>query len=306
MAIIGVQGYLGLASWWVLWSNWVLAAVITLCVVMVFDHERLAGFKNMQLFEKGWVMFAAMMNINACYIEPEIAWWQQDLLLVGYTALLSVGIGCWQNADIPVRCLLFGVIIALMSCIYPPSILGLILVLIFLFYLHCFSLRNVVSVLSGLLFAYWMIYVAETLWLSPETQEELFLYYQESWQSLSYGLPTFSKEGYTGIIFIAGSIILFLHNAIFGFLSDNLSSLRLRSNVMLQSTFILVLIPVMASCWSFYLTLCLLTVCIHMLFSLSYQPQRLAINSARAVLFCYLAAGIAEPLIRMAWEYYLA
>lgn len=306
IVIMAIQSILGLADWWVLGSNWILAALVILGLILAFDHERLAGFNNGTLFQKGWILLASMLNLNSIYLTPELAWWKQALLAIGYASLISVGIGCWQSTNKPARCLLFGLIIALMSCIYGPMIFCLFIIALMLIFLSSYSTRNVLSIFSGIVFSCWIIYCIITLCFGADTETRLIQNFIDTWQSLSFSWPPIRfTENYTGIVYVCMSIFYFVIYALGGFIVENLTSLRIRSNITFQSTMCLIYALIMPSCWTLIMLFASISLCIQLIFALNEHPNRTAILWARFMLICYLVAGVGEPLFRLGWDYFM-
>lgn len=305
IVVMVIQGILGLTDWWVLGCNWFLSALAMTGLVLAFDHERLAGFNNGTPFIKGWILLTSIMNMNYIYLSQEMEWWKQSLIIVGYVAMISVGIGCWQSVNKPTRSLLFGLIIALMSIIYAPMVLSLLVVILLFIYLSSYSNRNLVGVISGILFSSWIIYVVATLFCKAGSDTTLVQNFCNQWQTLTYTLPSFTiSDNYTGIVFVCLCILYFILYSIGGFLAE-MNSLRIRSNISLLSTLLPIFIIILPSCWSLYLHLAAVTLCAQLIFALNDRPTRTAVVAARIMLICFLVISVAEPLIRIGWDYFM-
>ena len=307
IVIILIQGFLGLADWWVLGCNWILSALAMLGLVLAFDHERLAGFNNGSLFLKGWIVLTSFMNINHIYIQQDMEWWKQSLIILGYVSMISVGIGCWQSVNKATRSLLFGMIIALMSIIYAPMLVNILIVILLFIYLSSYSNRNIVGLFSGVIFTCWIVYALATIFGGSEGESQLIQNFVDQWSHLRYGLPAFTKpDTYTGIVLICMAAFCFFIYSLGGFIAENLNSLRVRSNISFLSTLLLLYILILPAGWSLYLNIGAVTLCAQLIFALNDHPTRSAVIAARIMLISYLVVGIAEPLIRLGWDFYMA
>lgn len=304
IVIIMIQGFLGLADWWILGSNWILAGLVILALIMAFDHERIAGFNNGALFQKAWVLLASLLNLNAIYLQPSLDWWKQDLISIGFVALISVGLGCWQYGNKPVRMLVFGLIVAIMACIYSPMIFSFLFVVLLLILMSSYTTRNVLSLLSGIVTTTWLIYILTTVFFGSEAEKTLVSNFVDSWR-LNYQLPVFTGDVTAGMIVIGMVVFFIFLYAVGGMLVDNLNSLRIRSSITVQCILCFVLILAMPSCWSLYVSLASISLCVNLIFALNGRPGRREVTFARIMLACVMVAGIGEPIFRFCWDYFM-
>lgn len=301
--ILVAQGFLGMADWWVLGSNWILAGLICLGLTAVLNNQRLVAFSNLSVSIKAWVLLSSIMNLSAIYVSPSLSLLEVDMAAIGYTGLFMVGFFCWQSKQMSVRSLSMGAILGLLTLFYMPSLLWIIIPLLMLFHLSSWSKDNLACIITGLLSMVWVNYCCISLFGDDAHANDYISSFVTGWNELTYGFPDLMGDDYTRWIFIPTLLLLLAYYIMVGLLSSNLNSLRMRSNVSLLVMTNFLMLIALPSCWQLFLTLAAITICIHMILDLGNEPSRLARKCAHFAIYFFLFLGIGEYLIRLAYDY---
>ena len=312
LIIVVVQGFLGMADWWVLGSNWLLAGAISMGLTFVLSNQRLAVNNVLAAGVKAWVLLSCVMNLTAIHLVPAFGLLYQDVLLVGFTALIVIGLLCWQDKQIPLRSLGMGMVIGVMTLCYSPTLLWLLFPL--LIYYHCssWSFHNLCCLLSGLLTLVWIAYCFLFLGISEDAANSYIFHFFADWRGMHFSLPdlvstvpdlSVGTAGYTAPVFLLGSILCLLCFIFFGLLSSSFNSLRMRSNVMLYSVAGLLLLIGMSTCWPLFIVLTAIIISLHLLLALGNEPSRMVRLIVNFSLGSYLFLSLGEYLIRLSVAY---
>lgn len=301
LIILVAQGFLGMADWWVLGCNWIVAGLICLSLTAVLNNQRLVAFNNLSVSIKAWVLLSSIMNLSAIYVAPELTLAQVELMAAGYSALFAVGSFCWQNHQMPVRALLMGAILGLLTLCYMPSLILVIIPLLVFFHCLSWSKDNLACLFTGFVSMVWVIYCI--LSLGGGDANGYILSFATVWSSVTYSLPTLLTEAYTRWFFIASMLLLAVFYIMVGLLSSNLNSLRMRSNVNLHVMVGMLMLVLLPSCWQLLLTLIGITIGIQLMLDLGNDPSHLTRKFAPVAICLFLFMGIGEYLIRLLIDY---
>ncbi len=303
LIILAVQGFLGMADWWVLCGNWLIAGLICLGLTAVLNNQRLIAFNQIMVSVKVWVLLAGLMNLSAIYVASSISIGQLYLIAIGFTALFMTSFFCWQNKQMPVRSLSMGAIVGVLTLLYMPTILWIVVPLLVLVYLSSWSKDNLACIFTGFVTLVWVNYCLLSLCGSDSLANDYLVSFYAAWNSMTYSLPTLVGDGYTGLVFLGVVLLLLIYYVLVGLLSSSLNSLRMRSNVSLMVIVGILILLGLPSCWQLYLVLAGITICIDLLLSIGNEPSKLMIKSANAAIYVVLFLGIGEYLIRLAVDY---
>jgi len=303
LIILIAQGLLGMADWWVLCSNWIVAGLICMGLTAVLNNQRLMVFSHISVSLKAWVLLAGLMNLSAIYVAPSVTLGQLYLSAIGYAGLFMTSFFCWQSKLMPVRSLSLGALVGLVTLLYAPSLLWIIFPCLALFHLSSWSKDNLACVLTGFVTMVWINFCLLNLFGSGTSANGYIFSFATCWSELTYGLPTLIGEGYTRWIFLLSVIGLMIYYILLGLLSSNLNSLRMRSNVDFQVVMGILMVVALPSCWSLYLVLTAITICIHLLLSLGNEPSHAMIKFANVALGFVFFLGLGEYLIRLVIDY---
>lgn len=301
--ILIAQAFLGMAEWWVLGCNWIVAGLICLGLTAVLNNQSLVAFNNISVSLKAWVLLASIMNLSAIYVVPTLSLSDLNMSAIGFSGLLMIGFFCWQSKQMPIRALSLGAILGLLTLFYMPSLIWILVPLLIIFHLSSWSKENIFCIVTGLLTLIWINYCLLNFFWDSESANGYILSFVTSWNDMSYGLPDLQDKGYTGLVFLVSTLILLAFYTILGIFSSNFNSLRMRSNVSLQCTICLFLFLLLPTCWSLFLVLSGIAVCIHIILALGNDPTRMMINRAHFFIYFFLFMGIGEYLIVQAIDY---
>lgn len=301
--IIVAQGLLGMADWWVLCSNWLIAGMLSSLLAMLFTNLHLISFNNRAYLIYGWVLLASTMNLSAICLDSDVEQWQQDLLVAGFAGLLSLAFTCWQQKDIPVKALLLGIIVAFLALFYIPALLWVSFVIIVLSLLLCYSTHNLYCILSGILIGVWVLYCLVFLCLGGEEADNYIAGFAFRWDELTYGMPDFLYEGQTRWIYPLFMVIIVGGFLIINLMQSNMNSLRERS---IYSSLVWITMPLLLllpTNWALYLNLCTVLMLVHLLLSLGNEHSNTSLRGYKLLLSLLLFLGAGEPLLILLIDY---
>jgi len=303
LIILVAQGFLGMADWWVLSSNWIMSGLICMCLTAVLNNQHLLAFNHISVCFKAWVLLASILNLSAIYVEPSLSQGQMFLSSFGYAGLFMAGFCCWMDKQMTVRALLLGAIIGLLTLAYIPSLLWIIIPIMILIYTASWSKDNLACIFTGLVSIIWINYCLMHICSGEANANSYIISFASTWGSMSYGMPILVNSGYTGWCFLAFAIVWMVIYIILGVLLSNLNSLRIRSNISLVVMVSILTLMILPSCWQLFLALIGITLCIHLLLSLGNEPTRVMIKWSDTAIYSFLFMGIGEYLIRLIYDY---
>lgn len=301
LIILVAQGLLGMTDWWVLGSNCVVAGLVCGGLTMVLNAQRLVAFNHLSVGLKAWALLTNIMNLSAIYVASSLSVWQVDVLVVGFAGIFMMGSYCWQSKRMPVRSLLLGAIIGLLTLFYIPTLLWIVFPLLILYYCLSWSKDNLACLLTGLVSLVWINYCLLSLFHGDANG--YILSFATSWTDMTYGLPTLLGDGYTKWVFLGATVFLLFNYILLGLFSSNLNSLHMRSNVSLQVVVGLLMLSLLPSCWQLFIVLIGVSICLDMLLALGNEPSRRMVRWADIAIGLFLFMGVGEYLIRLLIDY---
>lgn len=302
LIILIVQGILDMADWWVLGSNFMLSGLLCIGAAGAIVNQRLVNFNSYKVIFQCWAVLSVILNLTAIHVTPTITQGQQALLLIGFDTLLILSVNFWQQEEMPIRSILIGLVLGLMSSYYTPILLWLPLPLLLFFNMSCLSIRNVCSAITGFVTAIWLWYFFYAMTAQPSDPSYVSLVLQ-GFDLFCYDLPQISSTGYTGWILLAAVPVTSVSYITGSYLNGQHDSLRMRSvisNINLVSLYSLLLLP---SNWTLYLILTAFNMVIHAFITLGNDANRPTQRNIAFWTIFFLLIGIAEPLIRMVIDY---
>lgn len=231
IAVMIAQCVLGMADWYVLVSQWLLAGVLAASIVTSIRMYRIYVLNTHGLTYAIWAMIASVLNLCSIHLAGSMSWWLQDLLIVGFSSLFLLNIGSWLLGDSPGRFLLCGMLLGLCTLAYPHALFWLILLIWLLVYLRNFTWRNVWSIVSGTVLMVWINYCI-LLFASDSADSYLASFASLITWSMPDELIRQSEMVMTPWLLISFSGITLLVNVIGGMLSNLVSSLRTHATML--------------------------------------------------------------------------
>lgn len=302
--VMVVQGILDMADWWVLGSNFVLAAALVGAVAWMLNAHGLFNFAHSDIVARVIALLAGVMNLTAICLADDLPLANIDLLIVGFAVVLLLGVTCWQSSSLPVHALMLGLVVSLLTPLYLPSLFWLAIVLLVLLHCACLSLHNAACVVTGLITGIWVIFCLMTWWASGDVADDFLLSFLVDWDDeLHYGLPVIVADGLTPWLLLVFVIGLTLSSVVIGLFMGNYNSLRMRSNVTLHTNLGVLLLVLMPTCWPMYLTLATISIIFQIFLSMSDEFSRRARRLTSVVAAIVLLLGAGEPLLLMAIDF---
>lgn len=301
--ILIAQAYLGMAEWWVLGSNWLLAGLISYSMTVVLSNQRLIQYNDMRVAPRIWVVLASTMNLAEIHFESPVSPWKLDMMLIGYVALSIIGLYYWQSKQSPIRALCMGGILGCLFWVYAPLLLWIMFPILTFAFCTSWSKHNLSSLITGILTSIWLVYILGFFVIGEERANAYLASFVSAWGRLSYSLPTIKGEGYTGWIYLGGTLLIVIQRIIAGLLVNSFNSLRARSNISLQCTLGIFFIVAMPICWP--LGIILISFVMLMLFLLTFNENSPNVNKrlSQIVIGFFLFLGIGEYLIMQLISY---
>lgn len=304
LIVMVVQGILDMADWWVLGSNFVLAAAIVGVVAWTLNAHGLFNFAHTDVIPRVIALLAGVMNLSAICLADDLPLGRIDLLVVGFAVVLLLGVTCWQSSSLPVHALSLGLVVSLLTPLYLPSLFWLGIVLLVLLHCACLSLHNAACVVTGLLTGVWVIYCLMAWWADGALADNFLLSFLFGWDDeLHYSWPVIMADGLTPWLFLVLVVGLTLGSAVVGLFLGSYNSLRMRSNVMLHTNLGILLLVLMPTCWPMYLTLATISIIFQIFLAMSDEFSRQARRLTTVIAVVVLLLGVGEPLLLMAIDF---
>ena len=242
-AVVVALAWVGNAVWWVPVLNWALSALLAYGVRDIIRRYRLGNTRPGLIFCVSWIILSTMMNFASLYMPGDLALWRIMLQMAGLMGILHLLLSSWQMHSAPVLYLLTGIIVSLLSLVYAPSLLWLLLLALGAIYMRSNSMRNFWSTLTGVVFGTWVSYFC--VWfLAGETRADNIVNRLLSIFPFTLSFPAFSLEVW---IFIGITVFLLLVYSGTSFLLNVGDSLRITSFIRLILTmafmFVLFTVP---------------------------------------------------------------
>ena len=302
--VMVIQGLLDMVDWWILFSNWALSGALSAVTASVLTGQHLMGYNRRGCIIWGWVLMSNVLNLSAIYLQPDMAWWRVDLLLIGFAVLLQLVSTFWQQTDEPGLCLLLGFLVILLGWLHVTALLWMLGVIILLIHLLSYSRYNFYALLSGLAMGTWMLYSLLFLLVSEEKGAAFIYNFIYGWESLSFGLPDhmgwwdFTRVSYPYVM-----MALYIFFVIVGRFQGSNSGLRERSLFGALSTVGIFLLLIMPVSWALYLDLGAILMLIHLLLTLGSSPSRAQVKGFRGLVIFGLVSSVAEPIAHLTMVY---
>lgn len=300
--ILVTQGFLGMADWGILVSNWFIAGLVSAIAAGSLSAERIFNFNSLPCIFHSWTLLASVMNLVAIHIQTELEWWQMWLLMSGIGVIMVICTSIWQARDLTARSLALGIIISILTLIYVPSVLWLVLVIIGLTMLSSFTMHSFYALISGFVTGVWLCYIILEL-SSGGLGDTYILSFIDDWDNLTVDWPQIQSSGWSGWIMVGICSIIFFVYMTVRLYRSSFSSLRMRSISLWLCCLALAFILLLTFDWALYLLLISVVMMIHLLLVLGNDPDQLARKGYYTILYVLLVLGVAEPLILMGYDY---
>lgn len=158
IAAIAIQILLGGADWLALTLNWGVAGVVAFLVWNMVESYRLGRNVSQGLIAVPWVLLSVAFNCSQRWFYVELPRWEYFLLFIAFYFVTQQGLRSWAESFSSGRMLIIGIIIGLLSTLYPYCILWPLFALFIIYHMRIFNLRNILSVFSGALMGVWVYF----------------------------------------------------------------------------------------------------------------------------------------------------
>ncbi len=299
LLVMVVQAYLGEVGWQQLLAHWLVAGVLTGLFAVVLHNNRYvaSGTPFVKLFSHGWVLMTLMLNLCSACLVAEHVWWQPCLYLVGFALIVMGGYHCWQTDNCPLMCLGIGAMLGLLTLVSPLALSGLLVGIVLLMHMRSFSLRNVCSIVSGLLTVMWLIYA--TLFLAVgESAGSAYLQSLTDpavWATPSR--PVLVLDRPTDYVFLFGTAFILLVFLVIGYLNTGSGNLRTHAAVKFLGTLSVLCLLTVPLAWPLYVPLLSITVAGWVMFALGNGITG-ATGGCGLVVGFYVLTSVLEPAVR--------
>lgn len=147
---------------WKLWVNLCLAILFSYGVKDTLTRHRLGYGKANFAIGIGTIFISAAANISQIHL-PQSFFGLQFIVAAGAVGIIKLTLLTWQNRSAPFIYLSIGVIIGTLSSLLPVILLWLLFLPVLLYYMRCFSGRNLWNIIFGVAISLWSIYVLHML-----------------------------------------------------------------------------------------------------------------------------------------------
>ena len=294
-----VQGLLGMASWGILCSNWLVAGVLCAATGVWLESQHLISYNSRMSFMPGWALMAAIMNLSAIYFVPDMLLWRFYALLAGFVLLTLLGLADWQRNDISGRMLLYGLIVAILASLHLPAIFAFVIVFLSMFHLLCYTMHHLYVLISGFLIGVWLIYCGISVFDSAQAGTAYLYQWLYGWEDIDYRFPFLQYQGVTRWVY---PVLLPVFVVIFmgvGMLQGSFSSLRIRSLLSLVCSLSVMAIVLMPMEWTLSAAFCGFLLMLQVLLTMGNQPSQGMQHIFRVLTLTFMCLSIGEPVIVM-------
>jgi len=198
------------ASPTVLWINWAVAGVLSSGIWHIVSRFRLDGGASVRAFAISWPLLTGSLCFTYCHFPQTDQWLQGIIQQLAMLAFISLQMSLWQRHQAILKHLLLGLIIGLTSTLIPHTLLWVLLLPISSYYMRSWSMRNMMSALTGILFGIWVIYLVLFFVMGMEAADEMILQYAVLVTPIDFSpLMALNLWQYTYLGFIALLLLLY-------------------------------------------------------------------------------------------------
>lgn len=215
-------------SHYILWLNWATAGLISFIVSNSITYLNLQSRSELRAYAVIWPFATAGLQFSYCHFphqHAELFYVLVPMLLLQTLLITGFSLSLWQRRKAPTKCLLLGVIIGSLSAILPSALLLALLFPACCAIMRSWSLRNYFCVLTGTLFAIWVIYAGLFLCFS-EDWADTFLSQYATVTHLADFSALFAGLGLWQYLFMGFTILLLFFYTLSGYFLNAAMSTR--------------------------------------------------------------------------------
>lgn len=240
IALTAALMLLGMGSEVTLWTNWGIAGAISYVILDGISRFNLQGGSELKAFAISWPLLTAGFQFTHCYSTTYGVFYETPLQALTMMLMLSLIMSLWQKRTATLKHLLLGLLIGIASAVKPHAILWLLLVPLAGYYMRCWSVRNLLSAVTGTAFALWVVYCVRFLLQGEAVADGMFGSFSVIIEDEDYG-ALFHNLSLWQYIFMGFIFLLLLIYSISGPLIGVGLSMRSGSSIQLLSTLNLVI-----------------------------------------------------------------
>lgn len=160
-----------------LWLNWIVAGALSWGVWHISSRFRLEGGSDVRAFAISWPTLTFSINFAYCYLPYDGFFYKCLVELLALLGLLILTIALWQQRQSVLTHLFLGLILGFTSALVPHVCLWIVFIPLWCYYMRCWSVRNALAAVTGLLLGIWMAYCGVFLILGNEAADTFFSVY---------------------------------------------------------------------------------------------------------------------------------
>lgn len=160
-----------------LWTDWAISGILSAGIWHIVARFRLDGGASVRAFAISWPLLAGALCFTSCHFSQPDQWLEGIIQQLAMLAFISLQMSLWQRHQAIIKHILVGLIIGLTSTLIPHTLLWTLLVPIAGYYMRSWSLRNMMSVLTGIVLGIWFIFLFLFFGSSMEAADAMILQY---------------------------------------------------------------------------------------------------------------------------------
>ena len=153
-ALVAVGGYdvvpLGLI--------WAAAGLLSAGIWNIVSRFSLDGGANVKAFAISWPLLSLSTDFAYCYLPHTDLFYRSLAEQFAMLAILTLEMSLWQHRHAILKHLLIGLILGLVSTLLPHALTWLLMLPVACYFMRCWSARNILSALTGVVLGIWFVY----------------------------------------------------------------------------------------------------------------------------------------------------
>lgn len=239
---ITIQIFMGGADWVLLTSNWGISGIMSFLLWDFAEKYKLGRNVGQWLIAVPWVLLSATFNYCQRWLILDLPIWKYFLVFGVFYLIWYQGLRAWAETYSSGRMLFIGILIGLLSIFFPEAIFWLVFTLFIIYHMRIFSVRNLMSVISGVLLGIWFyLCIAYTLGFSNILSDLIENYtFRLELQMNKILVP----DVWTWIVLVFTSLLIVVY-LLRGMIPGSGSNLRSHASMMMTSTLSLLTVALM-------------------------------------------------------------
>ncbi len=224
----------------VLWISWAVAGVLSAGIWHIVSRFRLDGGASVKAFAISWPLLTGSLCFTYCHFPQSQPFYLGLIQQLSLLAFLSLEMSLWQRHKAIIKHLLLGLVIGLTSTLIPHTILWIFLLPIASYHMRSWSIRNLMSAVTGIVIGIWIIYLVLFFGTGMEAADQMILQYATVIHTLDFSL--LASLGMWQYIFLGFIALLLIVYTFSGLAIDVGQSVRAEASIILISSLSLALV----------------------------------------------------------------